>query len=147
MLLLHKAEAIAHATNGPTLEMWDSDLHLSVTDRCESRPTFPQGGPWRIIESGLCAILAKCSGEQTSNQASIRLSVQSGMLLSHKAKALAPAANGPTLEMWDSDLHLSVTGRCESRPTFPQGGPWRNIESSFRAILAKCSGEQTSNQA
>ena len=72
--------------------------------------------------------------------------MQSGMLLSHTAEAIAPAANGPTLEMWDSDLHLSVTDRCESRPTFPQGGPWRIIELGFRAILAKCSGDQTSNQ-
>ena len=53
------------------------------------------------------------------------------MLLSHKAEASANAANVPTLETWDGDLHMSATGRCETYPTFPQGLPGEALKHVF----------------
>ena len=63
-------------------------------------------------------------------------------------RVYASATHGPPLvKMLTSDLHLSVTGRCESKSALLHGLPRQNDASGFPLILAECWGTQASKQA
>ena len=121
-------------------EMWDSDLHLSVTDRCESCPTFQKGVHGETLNQVFALFWRRALGNK------LRIKLESGFR-SNRACFFRtkprPSPLQPMDRLWKCG---TVTCTCLSQtgaspdPHSHKGGPLRIIESSLQVILAKCCG-------